>query len=317
MSELDPYEIARSITALNAWEKMSRHNWALVPQTSESPIIASVVSEKGDGPVVGRLLLFEGFEEFSRLLLHRQMPDFGVAMGPVDFRHYEAVGLRDGSVELFVYEPGFVPMPPDAGQRRFLASILKECLGVMIRFEEDERLAVKYAAQNAMFARKELCEGSWIDGPLKIRQDKMQMVERITVSREGAQKASAFPIMPKEIWELDFVMLPSYHTVGPKPRFLYLLVAVDAETGERRIWDKMSVDGNAGGLQRLWEGHADRLLKAILALGRVPGSIHLRSRRMMRFLRPLGMHLPFKLVQHSKLPALESVLELAVRTRKV
>lgn len=317
MSELDPYEIARSIASLNAWEKMSRHNWALVPQTSESPIIAGVVCEKGEGPVAGRLLLFEGFDEFSRYMLQRQMPDFGVAMGPVDIRHYEAVGIKNGSVELFVYEPGFVPMPPDADQRRFLAPILKECLGMMIRFEEDGELAMKYAGQNAMFARKELCEGSWIDGPLKIGQQQMQMVERISVSREGAKTASAFPIMPKECWELDFVMLPSYHTVGPKPRFLYLLVAVDAETGERRIWDKMSVDGSSGGLQRLWEGHADRVLKAILTLGRVPGAIHLRSRRMMRFLRPLGMHLPFKMVQHSKLPALESVLELAVRTRKV
>ena len=83
------------------------------------------------------------------------------------------------------------------------------------------------------------------------------------------------------------------------------------------VWDRLSVDGKADGLKRLWEGHAQRLLNGVVAWGRVPGQIHVRSGRMMRFIRPLGLQLPFKLVQHAKLPALDSVVDLAIQTKKV
>ena len=92
---------------------------------------------------------------------------------------------------------------------------------------------------------------------------------------------------------------------------------MNADTGEKMVWERMSVDGKENGLLRLWEGHAQRLLNAFIAAGRVPGELHVRSGRVMRFLRPLGMQLPFKIVQLSKQPALESVINLAVQTRKV
>ena len=79
----------------------------------------------------------------------------------------------------------------------------------------------------------------------------------------------------------------------------------------------MSVDGKPGGLKRMWEAHAQRMLDRILLLGRIPGELHVRTGRVARFLRPLGLQLPFKLVQHAKLPTLEAVLELAVRSGTV
>ena len=129
--------------------------------------------------------------------------------------------------------------------------------------------------------------------------------------------AAKFPIAKAEKWEIDFVMVPSYQTREKRSRFLYVLAAVDAATGERRVWEKMSVDGRPGGLKRLWEAHAQRVLDRVLVLGRIPGEIHVRTGRVMRFLRPLGLQLPFKLVQHAKLPALDAVLELAVRSGTV
>ena len=77
------------------------------------------------------------------------------------------------------------------------------------------------------------------------------------------------------------------------------------------------MDGKENGLKRLWEGHAQRLLDAVVAWGRVPGEVHVRSGRMMRFLRPLGLQLPFKLVQHAKLPALDAALTHSIQTKKV
>ena len=93
-----------------------------------------------------------------------------------------------------------------------------------------------------------------------------------------------------------------------------MFAAVDAATAARVVWLKMSVGGTDAALKALWEGHAARLLEAILRLGRAPGEIHVRSARVARFLRPLGLHIPFKLVHHAKLGALDAALAHAAKT---
>ena len=319
MDRNDPYDVTRAIASMNPWERAARHNWVLVPQTTAEPFVVSAIQEKpGPVPVAGRLMLFPGFQVFRDYLISRQVPDFGVGMSPLDFRHYEAVGLRDGGVELFVYEPGFVPLPPTSEEKKLLAPLLFECYGILLRLDEKPDLPLTYADQKAMFARKEVVDGVWVDGPFRLPQEEVvQQMERVELKREECARARALPQYPKEVWEIDFVMVPSYRTPGPNPRFLYLLAAVNAESGERMVWEKMSVDGKPDGLLRLWEGHAQRVLDAFARIGRVPGEIHVRSARMARFLRPLGLQFPFKLVQHGKLPSLESVLSLSIQTRSV
>ena len=161
MDRSDPYDITRSIAGLNPWEKASRHNWALVPQMSDVPYIATVVPEKGNGPVAGRLMLFAGLPAFRDYVLSRQVRDYGVCMSPLDLAHFEAVGLKSGSVELFSYEPGFVPLPPTSEQRAFFAPILYECYGLLMRMEEKPDLPLAYIEKKAMFARKEVLRASW------------------------------------------------------------------------------------------------------------------------------------------------------------
>ena len=319
MDRNDPYDVTRAIASMNPWERAARHNWVLVPQTTAEPFLVSAVQEKpGPVPVAGRLMLFPGFRTFRDFLISRQVPDFGVGMSPLDFRHYEAVGLRDGGVELFVYEPGFVPLPPTSEERKLLAPLLFECYGILLRLDENPDLPLAYVDQKAMFARKEVVDGVWVDGPFRLPQEEVvQQMERVELKREDCTRARALPLYPKDVWEIDFVMVPSYRTPGPNPRFLYLLAAVNAESGERMVWEKVSVDGKPDGLLRLWEGHAQRVLDAFARNGRVPGEIHVRSARMARFLRPLGLQFPFKLVQHAKLPSLESVLSLSIQTRSV
>ena len=99
----NPYEVAAAIAELNVWDKVAAHNWALVPQTSEEPYIVSAGPEKDreKGPVVGRLLLFPGLENFRNFAITRQMPDFGVWMSPLEFRHWEVIAVRDGKAEIF------------------------------------------------------------------------------------------------------------------------------------------------------------------------------------------------------------------------
>ena len=142
----------------------------------------------------------------------------------------------------------------------------------------------------------------------------MKFVERVSLDTAKCRLAAKLPVVADEKWEVDFVMVPAYHTREPKPRFLYVLAAVDAATGVRVVWLKMSVGGTDEALKALWEGHAARLLEAMLRLGRAPGEIHVRSGRVARFLRPLGMHVPFKLVHHAKLGALDAALNHAAKT---
>ena len=88
---------------------------------------------------------------------------------------------------------------------------------------------------------------------------------------------------------------------------------MDAETKNRFAWRTMAVSGRQFGLLALWQSIAPQLLDHIVASGRVPGEIHVRSMRMVRFLRPLGMQLPFKLVVHAELPALDAEVRGSLR----
>lgn len=321
MDKHNPYEVAAAIAELNVWDKVSAHNWALVPQTSEEPYIVMAGTDKdGDkGPVAGRLLLFPGIENFRNFAISRRVPEFGVWMSPLEFRHWEVIAVRGGRAEIYGYRPGFVPQPPSEEDQSFLAPLLYESLGVLMRIEEAPGLPLKYFKdQHALFARKEVVEDVWQDGPLRMPPDnEVKFVERIALDKAKCDFAAKLPVVADERWEVDFVMIPTYHTREPKPRFLYVFAAVDASTGARAVWLKMSVGGTDAALKALWEGHAARLMEAMLRIGRAPGEIHVRSGRMARFLRPLGMHVPFKLVHHAKLPALEDAFNRAVKTQTV
>ena len=319
MNRNDIDEIAQAIAALNLWERVSAHNWALVPQTSELPYLVMAMPEKnGKSPVLGRLHLFPGFVPFRDFMLSRRVTDFGVGMSPLDFEHFELVSAKGGITELLSYEPGFVPRGLTAPEREFLTPLLYECYGLMMRLEENPDLPLAYVKENALFARKEISENVWIDGPLKLPDERQNpYTEQVSLSKAKCAAAAKLPTAAAEKWELDFVMVPAYQTREKHSRFLYVLAAVDSATGERRVWEKMSVDGKPGGLKRMWEAHAQRVLDRILVEGRIPGALHVRSPRMARFLRPLGMQLPFKLVQFAKLPALEATLELAIRSNTI
>ena len=307
----NPLEVARAIAALDVWDKAAIHNWALVSQLADEPYLATVNAAK-EGPLKGRLLLFPGFKPFREYMLVRQVPDFGVATTPMDFPHFEAVGLADGKAELFSYSPGMVPMPPTPAENELLGPLLYASYGLMMRIEEDPDMLVRYSSENAMFSLREGLDGRWRDAPLKIPPDPNPIwQENVSLDKKKCDAAARLPFAREEKWEADFVLAPMFRTNEPRPRFLYLLAAVNADSKQRVVWMKMSVGSGADALKTMWEGHAQRFLDSMLDLGRIPGEIHIRSTRFARFLRPLGLQLPFKLVQHSKLPSLDAVLDAA------
>lgn len=308
MADID--SIARKIIALDAWDRGIACNWAVVAQMEDAPVFVATVVEKRskDGEVLRRrLLLVPGAHAYGELMILTGVPGMGVASTPADISHFELSVGPSGEFGFFVLNPGFVPRVPTDEERRRFAPILYECLGVFMRMEENPDFLFKYREQEAIFSRTEGLDGKWHDAPLKIGVSKTTYVENIGFAKDAVEKAATLPMNGD--WELDMLTFPGVHTNDAEPKILYLFAAVDRNTMERRVWRKLVVESKVDGLKKIWEGHAQRLLESMLAGGTVPASISVRSERMARFIRPLGMKLPFKLVQHSKLPALDAAVK--------
>lgn len=312
----NPLSIAADLAALDAWRTAAPHNWALIARGEPEPFFATVVVDQ-PAPVRARLLLLRGWKTFNNFVIARHDPSFGVAMSPMELDHFELVELADRSVKLFVHRPGYVPVPPDAAESGLLGRLLYECYGLLMRFEEDETLALRYAGERAMFARREGEDGKWADVPLPLPERPPVFMEQVPLAKDLLARAGGLPFDGAAALELDLFLIPGYRTNEPRPRLLYLFAGVDATTGQRIVWEKLSVSGAPDGLLSLWEHLAGRLLAAFLALGRVPGTVNVRSNRMVRFIRPLGLNLPFKLVTHAKLPALDAVVGQAVKEKNL
>ena len=316
-------EVAKAITALNVWKKSSKYNWALVSELFDKPLIAAV-NPTSQGPIAGRLLLFNGFVAHRDFLIFKQNHDVSFAMSPIDFDHYELIGLKNGSAEIIDYRPGFTPVHPNEETRALLAPILYECYGLMLRLDEDPELPSSYMAEKAMFSRKEGLDGKWHDAPLRPPNlDTVTWMERVGLDRAKCAKAARFSLEQSDVWEADFIQMPLYRTEDAQARVMFLFAVVNAKTGDRMVWQKLAVDpasprdGTLDALKPLWESLASHLLDGVLKHGNVPGAIHVRSQRMMRFLRPLGLQLPFKIVMHKQLPQLTAVVNRAILERMV
>jgi hypothetical protein len=305
MDKRTPREIAEAISKLSIWEERPEFNWGLVPQTTEFPYIGQLAYEK-EGPLKGRLLLFPGFQVFHDFLMSRRFSDYGVFTSLLDFPHYTILFPRKGAAQCARYTPGFHPKDINSEEDDPLFKALaSQTYGVLLRLESDSKFAGLYSKEKAIVARKEISDNNWIDGPLRVPAKIPIKEERIVFKKSDCEKAAALK-KNHEIWEVEFAMFPNFRTMESPPRFLYVFAGVDSKSGEKRFCYKMSVDGTPDGLLKLWEKHAERLLESILKFGEMPEEIRVRSPRVMRFIRPLGMYLPFKLSQYKTLPSIET-----------
>mgnify|MGYP004422522263 CR=1 FL=1 len=91
MDRTDIDEVARAIVALNVWKKASKYNWAFVSELFDKPLIA-VINPAPAGPILARLLLFNGFNAYRDFLIFQQNRDLSFALSMIDFDHYEIIG---------------------------------------------------------------------------------------------------------------------------------------------------------------------------------------------------------------------------------
>ncbi|MBR1920566.1 MAG: hypothetical protein IJ829_01025 [Kiritimatiellae bacterium] len=291
-------ELARRIDALALWGAVAPYNWALRPRGTVFPYFCSTLQD-ASAAVRARLLLIEGWQTFHDFVRTRADVNFGFYSAPMEFAHFELVVMADGTAHLFRHDPCYLPRRAAEAERSLCARLLWECYGVMMRIENDPALPLKFASERAMFARVERADGSWADEALEIPAPRPH-VESVSFEKADLSKAKDLPFEAGESVEVDFSLAVGVATREPRPRCVYRLVAVDGATGEAIVSDQVSPKSD-GGLRAMWEAVAPRLLRHILARGRIPGEIKVSSQRLFRLLRPLCIELPFKLSLHDSL----------------
>ena len=294
----DAVELGAKMDALGMWELLEPYNFAVKPRGTAFPYFCTAMREKST-PVKVRFFMLEGWQTLHDFVRTRMDNNYGFYSTPAEMPHFELVVLENGASKVFRHDPGYMPLPANAAQLELVGRILWEAYGVMMRVEADRSLPLKFADDRAIFARVERTPGTWVDEPLPI-PDPPPHVEKVSFQKDDVKAAKDLPIVPEYALEVDFGLRIGVMTQDARPRSVYALVAADARTGERVI-DSQTAIAADGGLRSLWESMPPRLLKELVARGKIPGEIKVRSGRVFRMLRPLCMELPFKLSLHEKL----------------
>ena len=293
--------------ALGLWDSVLPFNWAIKPLGSVFPYFCTAI--QGDGKSVKiRFLMLEGWQTLHDFVRTRVDRNFGFYSTPMELPHFELVVLPDGTVKVFRHVSCFMPRELSDAEKPLASRILWEAYGVMMRIESERRLPLRFAAEKAMFARIEKMKGVWEDAPMPIPEPQPH-VEKISFEKKDVSAAKDLPFATEESVEVDFRILPTIMTREARPRCAYGLVVLDAATGEKIVSDRLSPTPD-GGLKAMWEGVPSRLLKHLVARGRMPGEIKVLSGRLFRMVRPLCEEIPFRLSLHDALPRLEQAFKI-------
>lgn len=298
MMERTVEEIGAKMDALGLWPVLASCNWAVKPSGTVFPYFCTVI--KGEHkPIKVRFLMLEGWQTFQSFMLVRSDRNFGFYTSPIELPHLELVILDSGEMKLFRHDTGYLPIEANATQSALAVRILWEAYGVMLRLENDPKLPMKYADEKAVFARIEDGKGVWTDAPLVI-PNPSPLTEKISFEQADLKRAKDLPLMNGEAIHVDFRLLPNSGTRDARPRTIYQLIGYDPSARTATIDLRASFMPD-GGLKGLWEAMPSQLLKALVARGKVPGEIKVRSGRVFRMLRPLCLELPIKLSLHDAL----------------
>lgn len=298
-------ELAAKMDALGVWKKMLACNFALRPHGVAVPYFCSLIMGGDTDPGVKcRLLFLEGWQTMHDYVRTRMDREFGYYLSPYEMPHYEIIFGREGPRGLFRNDPGLVSERiTDEALPDFVYKMIWEAYGVMIRLEEDPSLALRYADSKAMFSRAEGEDGKWADEPLEILAP-MPYVEKIAFPKAELAKAKDLPMVKELALEFDFRVRSDVVTKEKRPKLAYELRAVDAANGRVEFAGRMSVSQDFG-LKDMWQAMPVLMLKLMVARGRVPGEIRVKSGRVFRLLRGMCIELPLKLSINAALPALE------------
>lgn len=299
-------ELAKKLDALDLWEALGRHNWALKPLGTVVPYFCTTMPAAGD--VKARLLFIEGWRTFQQFVATRADRWFGYVSSPMELAHFELIAMKNGSFLMARYDEGFAPRETTPEDEEFLRRLMWQTYGVMMRLETDGGLIMRYAGENALFARVETAKNEWEDAPLAIPPFQ-PIVDKIGIDKRTAARVKDLPIVPSAALAVDMRVVPGLVTRDKRPKACYAFVAIDARSGRRLARSVLTVKDAQSGVKALWESLSQRLLELFAGTGVVPCEIQVVSGRMFRYLRPVCMTVPVKLSLHDRIDALEKAFE--------
>ena len=306
MKNISLEELGRKLDALDLWDAAMPFNWVVKPSGVVFPYFCTLL--KGDGVNVKiRFLMLEGWQTFHDYIRTRIDRNFGFYLTPMEMPHFELVVAASGETMVFRHDPGYMPRALNEKERALCHKILWEAYGVMMRFETDRKLPLRFASEKSMFARVEGTNGEWSDMPMSIPEPR-PCIEEVSFPKALVSKAKDLPFETSMSVAVDFRLLPNVMTKEDRPRCAYQLLVVDMATGVRIVQDKTSVSPE-GGLKAMWQSMPSRVLAGLVEYGRIPGSMKVVSGRVFRFLRSICLELPIKLSLHDRIEILDDANE--------
>ncbi len=299
MKEGESFEdLVRKIDALDLWSAIQHCRWAVKPMGTVFPFFCETCL--GDGkPVKVRFLMLEGwtsFLDYVQFVIDRAN---SFCTSPIELPHFELIVMASGEFHLYRYDTGFSPREADDRQKAFVARILWEAYGVMLRVESDPGLAMRYAAERAVFARVETATGHWEDIPLPV-PPRSKTSDHIAIPKDEIRRAKDLPFLKEKVLHVHFALLMCVVTKEVRPRNVYAFEAYDPAKGQR-VFDWRVSMPPGGTLKGLWESMPAQFVRSLNHLGYTPGEVKVKDPRVFRLLRSLCVELPFKLSLHDEL----------------
>ncbi len=212
----------------------------------------------------------------------------------------------DGSRPVFrSIRPGYHPCQPDPAERALAAQALYQALGLALRVEEDGLLLKGRFPGEVLLRRQEGQGGAWRDVWTPAQAIPDEEVE-VRIDGQRLRRLAEAPLRRLTI-QVDLLFTPlRVRPKGRRPQTAYVLLLVDAASGLIVAGELLQA---LSGVPQMWAQIPERLLSVFEHLGGCPQVLEVSCDRMANLLRPLGEHLPFKMVRHERLEAVEAAKE--------
>ncbi len=288
-------DILRRIDALGRWPEILYPMWALKPHGSVFPYFPVVNPSNGDPAVKGHVSFLEGWQTLHDYNIWMQDKDAGFLSHPIELPGFNILFKTDGTASVMRQTPGFHLREADEKQSAIIAEMLWETYGMLMRLEEDSKLAFRFLDDGCMFAREQDESGKWSDAPLKVVPPRRK-TECVGLSKAALKVAKDLPVLKDRVFKVEFGFdIRAFAAGFGGKRIAYRLKCTDLNTRETVFERLFAVQPPELNIQDLWQNVPDAVLQAIVSLSFVPGEIVVPNTRLFRLFRPLMAELQFKL----------------------
>lgn len=209
------------------------------------------------------------------------------------------------------FQPGYAPWYVDSAEARLLTWVLQQVLEVAPRFKESKKVLSPAEREENLYLMRlpEEKDGSlvWHDGYLPaVMEDVSIDLPMDLGALSGLKKLPAGKLK----LEMDLVLVPVsiQEKKSERPRFAYLLMIVDSDSGFIFENGMATVDEKTS-LDVLWGRVPLDTVHALSKAGLRPKTVVVRTGLMLDMLKLLAAELRFKLEQSPELPTLDEAKE--------